>query len=297
MSAGLKTEAPLAGLRVVVCRPADQAGALARRLEAAGAEAVLAPVIAITGPEDGGAALRAALRGLAPGDWLVVTSANGAARAAAQGPLPEGVRVAAIGPATARRAAEEGLRVALVPKRSIAEGLLEEFPDPPRGQASAGMPSSFRNTGAGGGRGRPEAPVASVDGGAGRGRSEAAKPERSRRKVVLARAAQARAALPDGLRAAGWEVADVAAYRTVGAVLTDEQRRRVARADAVAFTSSSTVKHLLAQVGAGSVPPLVASIGPATTAAVRRHGLDVTVEAADHNTDGMIAALCQHRTT
>ena len=240
---------PLAGLRIVVCRPREQAQALADGLAAAGAEVVSAPVIAITDPADGGAALRAALARLDRGDWLVVTSPNGVERAAAAGPLPEGVNIAAIGPGTAARAAGVGLTVRLVPDRSIAEGLVQAFPspDPQRGSL-----------------------------------------------VVLARAAVTRPVLPDSLHNAGWEVLDVAAYRNVAAPLDDDQRRAVAVSDGVVFTSSSTVKRLVAEVGADAVPPLVASIGPATSATAAEHGLEVTVEATEHTIDGVVAALVHH---
>ena len=240
---------PLAGLRIVICRPREQAKPLADGLAAAGAEVVSAPVIAITDPSDDGAGLRAAVARLRAGDWLVVTSPNGAARAAAGGPLPDGVNVAAIGPGTASRAIAAGLTVRMVPDRSIAEGLVQAFPPP------------------------------DPDGG---------------RLVVLARAAVARSVLPDELRAAGWEVLDVAAYRNVAAALSDDQRQAVAASDGVVFTSSSTVKRLVAEVGAPAVPPLVASIGPATSATAVEHGLEVTVEATEHTIDGVVAALVHH---
>ena len=242
---------PLAGLRIVICRPQEQAKPLADGLAAAGAEVVSAPVIAIVDPPDEGDALRAAMARLDRGDWLVVTSPNGAARAAAAGPLPEGVNVAAIGPGTADRAIAAGLTVRMVPDRAIAEGLLQAFPDPDSGADRRGL-------------------------------------------VVLARAAVARSVLPDGLRAAGWEVLDVAAYRNVGVRLSQDQRREVAASDGVVFTSSSTVKRLVVEVGADAVPPLVASIGPATSATAVEHGLEVTVEATDHTIDGLVAALVGH---
>ena len=310
---------PLAGLRIVVCRPLEQAAELAERLEMAGAEPVSAPVIAVADPPDDGAALRSALAGLRPGDWLVVTSPNGAARvgealAGGVGKAPpdgvgeappgevggtlfddpgglvasdvgetlpggvggtlfddpgglvasdvgetlpggvaDGVRVAAIGPGTARAAAAAGLPVDLVPERSVAEGLVEAFGTPSAGEGSG--------------------------------------------RVVLARAEVARAALPDGLRAAGWEVDDVAAYRTVPQELTAEQRRQVAAADGVVFTSSSTVDRLVDAVGTDAVPPLVVSIGPATSATAASYDLTVTVEASDHTIEGAAEALIAHAST
>lgn len=224
---------------------------LAARLTDAGAEVVSAPVIAIADPEDGGAALRAALERLGSGDWLVLTSPNGAQRVAEFGPLGRGVNVAAIGPGTAQRAAAVGLTARLVPDRSVAEGLLDAFP----------------------------APTGSDNGG---------------RLVVLARAAVARQILPDGLRTAGWQVIDAPAYRNIAAKLDDAQRRSVAASDGVVFTSSSTVTRLVAEVGADTVPPLVASIGPATSATVAAHGLEVTVEAVEHTIDGVVRALIEH---
>ena len=233
-----------------MCRPREQAQGLTERLAAAGAEVIGAPVIAITDPTDGGDALRSALKRLTPGDWLVVTSPNGAQRAAAAAPPLEGVGIAAVGPGTAAQAAAAGLTVRLVPDRSIAEGLVQAFGAPPT--------------------------------------------DAQGRLVVLARAETARSVLPDGLRRAGWEVLDVAAYRNVAAVLRDDQRQAVAASDGVVFTSSSTVKRLVAEVGAGAVPPLVASIGPATSATAAEHGLEVTVEATEHTIDGVVAALVHH---
>ncbi len=231
-----------------MCRPRNQAQTLIDGLAAAGATVLSAPVIAITDPEDAGAGLKAALGYLGAGDWLVVTSPNGASRAAAAARLAPEVSVAAIGSATARAAEAVGLRVSLVAKRSIAEGLLEDFPP----------------AGDGGGL------------------------------VVLARAARARSVLPEGLRAAGWDVLDVAAYRNIAVQLSDDQRREASAADGVVFTSSSTVERLVEELGAESVPPLVVSIGPATTATAATLGLEVTVEASEHNIEGVVAALVRH---
>ena len=283
---------PLAGLRVLVCRPAEQSVSLLEGLRAAGAETVNIPVIAITDPEDGGVALKSAISSLASGDWLVVTSPNGASRAAAAAglPLTDGVSVAAIGPGTALSASEAGLPVHLIPKRSTGEGLLAEFPAyATEDAANADLPTTGERPPtelASPGRGISERPP--VD----QSRPDSAQPCRKPR-VVLARAAVARRVLPEGLRAAGWHVTDAAAYRTVGIPLTDAQRRKAAEADAVVFTSSSAVKHLTAQIGAKSIPPLVVSIGPATTSTAKLQGLNVAVQATEHTVKGLIAALCR----
>jgi uroporphyrinogen-III synthase len=110
-------------------------------------------------------------------------------------------------------------------------------------------------------------------------------------RVLLARAAVARDVLPDGLRARGWEVDVVEAYRTVPAAVTDEQRAAVRGADLITFTSSSTVDHSLAAFGADGLPPVVACIGPITAATARDAGLAVDVEASVHTVEGLVAAV------
>jgi uroporphyrinogen-III synthase len=64
-----------------------------------------------------------------------------------------------------------------------------------------------------------------------------------------------------------------------------------AGADAVAFTSSSTVTSWLEAAGAGALPPVVACIGPVTAATCAEHGVPVTVVAAEHTIDGLVDAL------
>jgi uroporphyrinogen III methyltransferase/synthase len=110
-------------------------------------------------------------------------------------------------------------------------------------------------------------------------------------RVLLARAAVARDVLPDGLRASGWEVDVAEAYRTVAADLDPAARDGLAGADAITFTSSSTVQRFVELAGRDAVPPVVACIGPVTAATARELGLDVTVEAAEHTIDGLVAAL------
>lgn len=110
-------------------------------------------------------------------------------------------------------------------------------------------------------------------------------------RVLLARAREARDALPDGLTAAGWSVDVVEAYRTVPVVPDADERRRLADADAITFTSSSTVTSFVAAFGVDAVPPLVACIGPITAATARGLGLTVAVEATEHTIDGLVDAL------
>jgi uroporphyrinogen III methyltransferase/synthase len=110
-------------------------------------------------------------------------------------------------------------------------------------------------------------------------------------RVLLARAAVAREVLPQGLAERGWKVDVVDAYRTVAAPATELQLAAVAGADAVTFTSSSTVERFLEVAGSARVPPVVAAIGPVTAATARARGLEVTVEAAEHTIGGLVEAL------
>ena len=101
---------PLAGARVLVTRPADQAEGLAHRIAAAGGEAVCFPALAIE-PVHDLAAVRAAIGDVRDYDVAVFVSRNAVAhgRALLEGATPDHPRVAAIGPSTA--AALEGVGV------------------------------------------------------------------------------------------------------------------------------------------------------------------------------------------
>jgi uroporphyrinogen III methyltransferase/synthase len=123
---------PLFGRRVVVTRARAQAGELSRELERLGAEVLEFPTIEVRPPEDFGP-LDEAIRGLDSFSWLIFTSVNGVEafveRLAHHGldlrAVPRGARVAAIGPATAQRIREAGLRVDVVPREFRAEALVE----------------------------------------------------------------------------------------------------------------------------------------------------------------------------
>ncbi|HSH58649.1 MAG TPA: uroporphyrinogen-III synthase, partial [Acidimicrobiales bacterium] len=115
-----------------------------------------------------------------------------------------------------------------------------------------------------------------------------------RRRVLLPRAAVAREVLTEGLRAAGWGVDVVEAYRTERARLPVESLAAAASAHAITFASASSVGSYLDAAGIGAVPPVVACIGPVTAAAARERGLDVDVVAEVHTIEGLAAALAAH---
>jgi len=116
---------------VLVTRPRPQAAGLSRLLAERGIPSVDVPTVSIdthsTAPE-----LDTMLASIDGAAWLIVTSANGAMalaeRLAATGrSLPTDVRVAAVGPATARTLRRAGIGVAYVPDTyvtvAIAAGL------------------------------------------------------------------------------------------------------------------------------------------------------------------------------
>lgn len=131
---------PLAGVTVVVARPADQAAAMVTLLEARGAIPLVVPLIEIV-DTDAPESLEAALTTIDSFDWAIVTSPNAANRVADAVRATSHVRIAAIGSATADLLP----RVDLVPDRQSAAGLLEEFPDGTGRvlvlQAAAGAPT------------------------------------------------------------------------------------------------------------------------------------------------------------
>jgi len=110
------------------------------------------------------------------------------------------------------------------------------------------------------------------------------------KRVLVARAAEARDVLPDGLAELGAEVTVVPLYDTVSEELGEDVVAAIADADYVTFTSSSTVERFLS---AASVPSgaRVVSIGPVTSTTAREHGLEVHVEAERHDIDGLVEAL------
>ncbi|MCA1688788.1 MAG: uroporphyrinogen-III synthase, partial [Actinobacteria bacterium] len=124
---------PLFGRRVVVTRARVQAGELSGELERLGAEVLEFPTIEVRPLEDFGP-LDEAISELESFDWLIFTSVNGVEafveRLAHHGldlrAVPRGAKIAAIGPATAQKIREVGLRVDVVPEEFRAEALIDE---------------------------------------------------------------------------------------------------------------------------------------------------------------------------
>jgi uroporphyrinogen III methyltransferase/synthase len=112
------------------------------------------------------------------------------------------------------------------------------------------------------------------------------------RRVLVARAAEARDVLPDALRERGGQVDVVALYETVREEPDLDAVAAAQDADYVTFTSSSTVRNLTEALGDRFPSEArIVSIGPITTASARDAGLEVAVEADRHDIDGLLAAL------
>ncbi|MGD0830482.1 MAG: uroporphyrinogen-III synthase [Terracidiphilus sp.] len=124
---------PLAGRKVLVTRALHQAGKFSQGLRVLGAEPVEVPVIEIAGPESF-APLEDALRHLDRYDWLILTSSNSiesicgrAGRFAINPAKAEGLKIAAVGNATAETARRHEFQVSIVPESYVAETLIESL--------------------------------------------------------------------------------------------------------------------------------------------------------------------------
>ena len=246
---------PLSGKRVIVTRARAQASGFAARLRELGADVVQLPVIRIVPPEDP-APLRQAAEAAGTFDWIVFTSANGVERF-----------FAALAEAGGDARALGGVSVCAIGPATAAElakhGVRADLV-PPEFVAEAALEA-----------------LAAAD-------------DLSGKRILIPRAAEARAVLPDGLRERGAEVVEVAAYRTVSDGTGAEGVRAQLDAgeiDWVTFTAGSTVRSFAELLGADAGKARVASIGPITSAALRERGMRVDVEADEYTIPGLLQAI------
>ena len=251
---------PLHGKRILVTRARAQASALTEKLTALGASCIETPVIRIAAPADDYAALDHAIGELHSYHWVIFTSVNGVehffARLAHAEKDTRALGYAKV--AAIGSATAEALR---------AYGIHADL-----------VPKEFR----------AEAVV------------EALKdilPPRAR--ILLPRAQEARDVLPESLRTYGAMVDVVAAYETVpeldgGAELA--ARLTNGEIDFVTFTSSSTVKNLVQQLG--NITPLqqvkIACIGPVTADTARNFALEPDIVAETYTIDGLVNAIKEY---
>lgn len=248
-------ERPLEGRAIVVTRAREQAGDLSEKLKALGAQVIEFPTIEILPAEDY-RPLDAALSRLGSYDWIIFTSANGVRffreRAEARGvPLSD----------------FQGRVCAIGPATCRAvESLGWKVDRMPQQYVAESLVAAFRGE------------------------------DLTGRRILLPRAAVARDVVPAELGRLGAVVEAVEAYRTAApkdiAARTREVFLGAKPPDWIAFTSSSTVMNFVQFAGAAVLEGVrIASIGPVTSATIRRCGLTVAAEAASYTTDGLVEAI------
>ena len=292
--------APLSG-RVVLLPRLKERDRIASALERAGAM-VLRAAVTRTVPGEA-AALEATARRIVAGEaaWLVLTSARtvkalvpyllaeaGVGSAiwrhglhqepgtpdphnSPSTPAIPPMRVAVVGPATARAWTELTETAPDLVARGSAAALLKE-PALAGPHDSDGRARAFGDA--------PDSPQTL--------------PEAARR-VLLPASALADPALAEGLRRAGWEVEQVAAYTTVTADAHDlppnlEDRWATGGVDAVVLTAPSTTRAVLDLLGPPPQGTGLVAIGATTAAATRELGLTVAAVAPSPTPEGVLQA-------
>ena len=260
-----KSAAPLAGYRVLVSRAKKQAGALSSLLRDLGCQVIEIPFIEIRRPKSF-QPLDTALKSVADYEWLILTSVNGAEA------MFERMEEKKIGATSL-----DHLKIAAI--GPATRSAIEK-----RGLRVAVTPKEYV----------AESVVAAL-----------AKRVKGKR-VLLVRAKVARDVIPRELRNAGARVDVVEAYETIAPEASARRLRAVlsskSKADAITFTSSSTVKNFVGLIGLRRARAALkkdalgrgvhsASIGPVTSATLREFGLPVDVEAKQYTMQGLVDAI------
>ncbi len=250
---------PLFGKTIVTTRTRHQASQLRQQLEACGAQVLEAPTIGIA-PPDNWAPLDGAIRQIKGYDWLILTSVNGVeglrGRLVAMGLDARhfaGVKIAAIGDATAAALHAMGLRPDLVPTEFVAESL------------AAGLIASEPMEGK---------KVLML-------RADIARP------ALRERLTQAGASVED--LCIYQTVASKDLPEDVWQALRDG---RVDYVTFTSSSTVRNFVELLGREGSVLDGVKIASIGPITSATVRELGLKVAVEAERFNIAGLVEAIC-----
>ena len=255
---------PLFGWKVLVPRTKDQAAPMVARLRTYGAHSEEVPTISVEPPRSP-LQMDKAIRGLVEGryEWVAFTSVN-AVKAVREKFEEYGLDARAF----------SGLKVAAVGEvtaQALQAWGIEPDLVPSGEQSAAGLSAEFP----------PYDDVLDPI-----------------NRVFLPRADIATETLAEGLKALGWEVEDVTAYRTVRATPPPAPVReaiKTGKFDAVVFTSSSTVRNLVGIAGKPHPQTIIAVIGPATARTCEEHGLRVDVVASKPSVVDLADALGQLR--
>ncbi|WP_294523080.1 uroporphyrinogen-III C-methyltransferase [uncultured Anaerovibrio sp.] len=248
---------PLFGKKVLVTRSRSQASKLTTALEELGAECIEAPAIKIVPPVDNYEALDKAIGQLDKYNWLIFTSTNGVEHFWHR--LVAGGKDARV----------------LYKARICAIGAATAQALASHGITADVVPERYQAEGI----------IEALDNELIAGT-----------KILIPRAAEARALLPEALTKAGAQVDVVVAYETVmGDAEAVEIRNSLAKGeiDVVTFTSSSTVENLLKIL---KEPELLkeaqlAAIGPITAETMQKNGLTADIVAAEYTIEGLVQSI------
>ncbi|MCL4100830.1 uroporphyrinogen-III C-methyltransferase [Fibrobacter sp. HC4] len=291
---------PLSGKRLVVTRAAKQAGGIASRLTALGAEVIETPMIETRGVEprvgslDGTAADFADLSNF---DVLAFTSTNGVDsffellfRAGLDIRSLAGKKIASVGKITEKKLLERGIRCDYVPEDHTGEGLGKLLASKCLSETQCACHSELYETK----NFSSQVELCPL------GRSTQCEVEESRILLLQGNLADDTILklLPKATR---WVV-----YETLPvATLPDWKREAVAGADAVVFASSSAVENFMNALklpqsteGAASNlsaqrPHLAFSIGRLTSATAKKYDFEV-VESEETSMDSLVKKITEY---
>lgn len=249
---------PLFGKHILVTRASDKAASLSNHLRSLGAEVNELPAIEL-GPVARNGEFMQVVKEIPSADWVFFTSPEGVGHFIRMlKPYKKDIRIlsgchiAAIGPKTAMAIEQLGVHVDFIPKLFSQEGILDSLP----------------------------------------------KRVMEGKKVFILSAKDARDVLEKGLQKRGMRVKKTAVYQTlVPKTFLKSIKTLFDRPfDYVTVTSASCVEHLYQGLKTtGQVrrfPKLnFASIGPITSAAVRKRGGHVAIEAASSTIEGLVDSM------
>lgn len=252
---------PLFGRCFLITRPRKQAASFAYMLQQLGAETICVPTIETVPPQDW-TPLDNALAELSRFDSLILTSVNGVDSLFQRLAANEldvrslaGLQIVPVGSKTAEAIERHGVRPDLIPDDFRAEGILDAL-------LRQGV---------------------------------------SGKRFLYPRAEIVRPLLMEEITAAGGEVVAPIAYRTIRPKQGEEMIRHLLGAreiDGICFSSSSTFENLAAMLGDDLQKLLgetrLFSIGPLTSATIRKHGCIVSLEPETSTLEDLVAAMVSY---